>query len=290
MNLSQDQLKAFFEVARLGSFTKAADHLGLTQSALSHRIKNLEGYLETSLFVRDAKGIRLTEAGDKLLKYTRVQSQLENEFINDLKIGQSIGLKGILRIGGASTLMCPIAIPALGKFIRANPTVQIEMSVRELAELPVLLQSGQVDIIITCGRINRHQYEEIYLGDEINVLVESKKFDSIPEVYLDNHPDDRTTIEYLKVHDDKIQKLNRSYYDDINGILAAAEAGLGRAVIPLHILNEHKSLQVVRGERKLKVPIYLCYLKQPFYSQLHLAAFDVIKKEIPRLVNKINIL
>lgn len=39
MNLPQDQLKAFFEVARLGSFTKAADHLGLTQSALSQRIQ-----------------------------------------------------------------------------------------------------------------------------------------------------------------------------------------------------------------------------------------------------------
>jgi DNA-binding transcriptional LysR family regulator len=284
MNLPQDQLKAFFEVARLGSFTKAAAHLGLTQSALSHRIKNLEGYLETTLFVRANDGIRLTEAGDKLLKYTRVQSQIENEFINDLKVGSSIGLSGSLRIGGASTVMWPLVIPALSKFIRTNPSVQIEMSVRELADLPSLLQSGEVDLIITCGKINRHQYEEIYLGDEINVLVESNKFGDIPEVYLDHHPDDRTTIEYLKIHDDKIQKLNRSYYDDINGILAAAEAGFGRAVIPLHMLGDRKSLQVVRGERKLKVPVYLCYLKQPFYSKLHLAALEVIKKGIPPLL------
>lgn len=284
MNLPQDQLKAFFEVARLGSFTKAAYHLGLTQSALSHRIKNLEGYLETSLFVRAADGVRLTEAGDKLLKYTRVQSQIENEFINDLKTDSSNRLSGALRIGGASTLMWPIVVPALSKFIRANPSVQIEMSVKELAELPKLLQSGQVDIIITCGKINRHQYEEIYLGDEVNVLVESKKFDDIPEVYLDHHPDDRTTIEYLKIHDAKVQKLNRSYYDNINGILAATDAGLGKAVIPLHILREYKSLQVVRGERKLKSPVYLCFLKQPFYSKLHLAVFDIIKIEVPRLL------
>ncbi len=284
MNLPQDQLKAFFEVARLGSFTKAADHLGLTQSALSHRIKNLEVYLETSLFVRASDGIRLTEAGDKLLKYTRVQSQIENEFINDLKVDSTIGLSGVLRMGGASTVMWPVVIPALSKFIRTNPSVQVEMSVREIIELPSLLQSGQVDIIITCGKINRHQYEEIYLGDEINVMVESKKFDDIPDVYLDHHPDDRTTIDYLKIHEDKIRKLNRSYYDNINGILAAAEAGLGRAVIPLHILSEHKSLQVVRGERKLKVPVYLCFLKQPFYSKLHIAVLEVIKKEVPRLL------
>lgn len=281
MNLPQDQLKAFFEVARLGSFTKAAEQLGLTQSALSHRIKNLEGYLETTLFVRAADGIRLTSTGEKLLKYTRVQSQIESEFINDLKTSSSVGLSGILRIGGASTLMWPIVIPALGKFIRTNPSIQIEMLVRELAELPSLLQSGQVDIIITCGKINRHQYEEVYLGDEINVLVESKKFNDIPDVYLDHHPEDRTTIEYLKINDDKVQKLNRSYYDNINGIIAAVENGLGRAVIPLHMLSEHKSLQAARGERKLKVPVYLCFLKQPFYSKLHLAAFNIIKKEVP---------
>ncbi|MBC7740678.1 MAG: LysR family transcriptional regulator [Bdellovibrionaceae bacterium] len=151
-------------------------------------------------------------------------------------------------------------------------------------ELPSLVQSGQVDMILTCGEINRHQYEEVYLGDGVSVLVESKKFAEIPEVYLDHHPDDRTTIEYLKIHESKIEKLNRSYYDDINGIMAAVEAGLGRAVIPLHMLSEGKSLQVVQGERKLKVPIYLCFLKQPFYSKLHLAAFEEIKKNVSRFL------
>lgn len=131
-----------FEVARLGSFTKAANHLGLTQSALSHRIKNLEVYLETSLFVRATDGIRLTSAGDKLLKYTRVQSQIESEFINELKTGPSVGLSGVLRIGGVSTLMWPIIVPALSKLIRANPSIQIEMSVKEVAELPLFMQSG----------------------------------------------------------------------------------------------------------------------------------------------------
>lgn len=285
MNLPQDQLKAFFEVARLGSFTKAAVHLGLTQSALSHRIKNLEVYLETSLFVRASDGIRLTTAGDKLLKYTRVQSQIESEFINELKTDQSVGLSGVLRIGGVSTLMWPIIVPALSKVIRTNPNIQIEMYAKEVAELPALIQSGEVDMIITCGKINRYQYEEVFLGNEINVLVESKKFNDIPEVYLDHHPDDRTTIEYLKIHDNKVQELNRSYYDNINGILAAVDSGLGRAVVPLHMLSEYKSLQVVRGERKLKVPVYLCFLKQPFYSKLHLAALDIIKKDVPRLLS-----
>jgi DNA-binding transcriptional LysR family regulator len=188
-------------------------------------------------------------------------------------------------MGGASTLMWPIVIPAVSRFIRANPNVKVEMTVRELAELPSLLQSGHVDMLITCGKINRPHYEEIYLGDEINVLVESRQFDKIPEVYLDHHPDDRTTIEYLKVNNNSMSKLNRAYYDDINGILVALESGLGRAVVPLHMLSQHKSLQVVRGQRKLKVPVYLCFMKHPFYSKLHREAIEVIKREVPRFLN-----
>lgn len=286
MNLPQEQLRAFFEVARLNSFTKAAAHLGLTQSALSHRIKNLEGFLATSLFVRSPGGIRLTEAGDKLLKYTRVQSQIEDEFISDLKPTVSHLISGSLRIGGVSTLIGPVIIPALSKFVRANLGVQVEMHIKEIVELPELLKSGQVDIIVTCGQINRHQYEEIYLGDEINILVESKEFEIIPEIYLDHDPLDRTTIEYLKIHENKVENLKRSYYDNIYGIISALENGLGRAVVPQHMIKNHKTLRAVRGEKKLKVPVYLCFLKQPFYSKLHTSVIEVIKSSAPRILAK----
>ncbi len=284
MNLQQDQLKAFYEVAKIGSFTKAADNLGITQSALSQRIKNLENFLETTLFIRATDGIRLTEAGDKLLKYARVQNQIESEFITDLKSKPNQGLSGALRMGGASSLMWSVGVPALSKFLRSNPNVNVEMSANEISELPNLLQSGQFDFIITCGKINRYAYEEIFLGYEINVLVESKKFDHIPDVYLDHHPEDRTSIEYLKLNNTDASKINRSYFDNINGIIAAIEAGLGKAVIPIHLLNEHKSLHTVKGERKLKVPVYLCYLKQPFYSKLHTEIIEVVKREVSKVL------
>jgi DNA-binding transcriptional LysR family regulator len=285
MILSQDQLQAFFEVARFRNFTKAADYLGLTQSALSHRIKKLEQELETSLFIRGHDGIRLTTAGDKLLQYTRVQDQIEKEFIHDLKTKANTHPSGVLKIGGISTLMWPVVIPALSKFLRTNPHIQMEMYAKEIDELPQLLQSSQVDMVITCGQLNKHSYEEIYLGDEINVLVQSKRFSSIPDVYLDHHPEDQTTINYLKIQNDQIPHLKRSYYDDIYGILMAVDQGLGQAIIPLHMLKHYKSLKVVKGERKLKVPIYLCFLKQPFYSKLHQATIDIIKQNIPLLLN-----
>jgi len=113
MKLSQIQLEAFQEVARLGSFTKAAQHLNLTQSALSHRIKNLEDEFETALFVRQGGGIRLTELGTKLLQFCRVQSQAEEEFLLDLisKNAKNVKFSGTLRIGGVSSAIRSLVMP-----------------------------------------------------------------------------------------------------------------------------------------------------------------------------------
>ena len=58
------QLRGFFEVARQGSFTRAADKLFLTQPAVSQQIKALEEELGQSLLERGRKGVRLTQAGE----------------------------------------------------------------------------------------------------------------------------------------------------------------------------------------------------------------------------------
>ncbi|MFM8314231.1 MAG: LysR family transcriptional regulator, partial [Deltaproteobacteria bacterium] len=71
MSISSSQLDAFFACSQTGNFTKAAKLLHLTQSALSQRILNLEGELQTTLFIRERNGIRLTSAGRELVQYCR---------------------------------------------------------------------------------------------------------------------------------------------------------------------------------------------------------------------------
>lgn len=283
--LSQSQLKAFYEVAKQSSFTKAADSLGLTQSALSHRIKNLEAELETSLFIRATDGIRLTEAGSRLLHYTRIQDQLESEFINDFKTNKVQELVGTLKIAGASTLMWSIITPALSALVRSNENIHIEFSVRELSELQNALQSGEADLIVSCGKPQSAKNEEIYLGDEINILVESAKYKSLQDVYLDHDPKDLTTIQYLKASKLSTEKIRRNYFDDINGIIAGVESGYGRAVIPTHLLKHHPQLSPIRGALKMKQPVYLCYTKQLFYTRLQTHVIEVLKKEVPKLLS-----
>lgn len=277
MNLSQDQLKAFYEVARLGSFTKAADNLALTQSALSHRIKNLESHLETSLFIRATSGIRLTETGKKLLQYVQVQGQIENEFLKDLQATPHSGLHGLIRIAGASTLMWSVVAPALAPLLRTNPSIRFDLMARELKFLPDMLKSSECDMIVTCGKPNLYQYEEIFLGDEVNVLWQSKKFDKVPDIFLDHDENDETTIEFLKLQGKKSEKITRNYMDNIEGVIKGVELGLGKAVLPLHLVKEQKNFQHLRQNKSLELPVYLCFLKQPFYTKLQTSVIETLK-------------
>ena len=112
MNLSSLGLSAFQVCAQVGHFTKAAEQLSITQSALSQRIKNLERELETTLLVRDRTGVRLTETGSTLLRYCRLREALEVEAISQLKGGSKDELSGHIRIGGFSSVMRSVVLPA----------------------------------------------------------------------------------------------------------------------------------------------------------------------------------
>ena len=269
MNLSQDQIKAFYEVSRQQSFTKAAEELGLTQSALSHRIRKLEESLETTLLVRDPAGIRLTETGTRLLEYCRLQGQIEEELLADLMGPPNKQIKGSLRIGGASTLLWSTVMPALSEFLSKHPSVQFEMIEGGLSALPDLLQTGRVDLIVTCGKVDRMNFEGYYLGDEVNTMIESKKKMSRPDVYLDHDAGDQTTINYLKHQGSHKAKIQRCFVGNINGIMAAVDAGLGRAVMPKHLIKNQKNIKPLEGQKEMITPVYLYVLKQPFYSKLH---------------------
>ena len=71
MSLPSNRLDAFVAVARTQHFSRAAEGLFITQSALSQRVKQLEDFLGVTLFIRDREGARLTEKGERLLDLSR---------------------------------------------------------------------------------------------------------------------------------------------------------------------------------------------------------------------------
>ena len=102
---------------------------------------------------------------------------------------------------------------------------------------------------------------------EQSVLVEAQGYAG-PALYLDHDEEDQTTLRYLKKWGKPPLPLRRRYLDDIYGILEGVRLGLGRAVVPLHLLHGEERLRILNPERKISSPVYLIHYRQPYFSKL----------------------
>ena len=138
------QLRGFFEIAREGSFTRAADKLFLTQPAISLQIKALEQELGEILFERMRKSIRLTPAGEVL--YRRVQ-----EVFDRLEVAREeiAALRQVLRgrlVIGTSDTNCTYLLPGpLQQFRRQYAEVELDIRNRMSAEIGQMVLGHEVD-------------------------------------------------------------------------------------------------------------------------------------------------
>ena len=281
MALSSIQLEAFYSLAQNGTFTKAAEKLNVTQSALSQRIMNLESDLETTLFIRDRAGIRLTPTGEDLLRYCQTKNSFEEEFLSSLKSQTSKELSGVVRVAGFSSIMRSVVMPSLVSLARDNPHLQLQFFTREMDELLPLLKRGEVDFVLNDQDEDREELESILIGKEQNVLSERQNY-SGPEIYLDHDERDMVTMRYLKLAKIKPEKFTRHFVDDVYGILDGVKMGLGRGVLPRHIVRDEKKIAILSPKTILEIPIHLHFFKQPYYSKLHQAVVQELKNKAPQ--------
>jgi DNA-binding transcriptional LysR family regulator len=174
MSLSSNHLDAFMALVEMQNFTQAAAKIHITQSALSQRILNLEEELKITLFIRDRAGLKLTEEALSLVRYCQIRNSLEEEFLNDLISQHSSELRGVLKVGGFSSVMRSVIQPAVGKILMENQKLKLSLITREMLELPDMLKRGEIDYMILDDRLEREEMEKIHLGFEHNVLVRKK--------------------------------------------------------------------------------------------------------------------
>jgi DNA-binding transcriptional LysR family regulator len=121
-----DDLSAFLIVAREGSFTKAAAKLGVSQSALSYTIKELEARLKFRLLTRTTRSVSPTAAGERLLRNVgpRIE-EIEEELaaLSDLRERPS----GTVRITATEYATNAVLLPKLAKLLREYPDIKIEI-------------------------------------------------------------------------------------------------------------------------------------------------------------------
>jgi DNA-binding transcriptional LysR family regulator len=120
------ELKAFVAVVDRASFARAADHLGLTRSALSQTIRNLEDRLGVQLLNRTTRSVAPTEAGSRL--HERVAPMIVEM---DAAVAQAVAgtgrTAGTLRINTLGMAAKRVIAPRLGRFHRAHPEVVLDI-------------------------------------------------------------------------------------------------------------------------------------------------------------------
>lgn len=238
MNLSKYDI--LLKTIELGSFTKVADHIGYTQSAVSQVIHSLENELGTVLLLRSRSGVSLTTEGEILLPY--IQNIINDHHALAEQINQLHGLvQGTIRIGSFHSIGCYILPPLIKGFQELYPNITFEISEGDFTEVEEGLSAGQFDIGLFAIQ-NITNFETITLKkDKLFVIlpedhplagepffpIESLKNE--PFIYLDEGNDNDSQIIFKANHISP--NIKYSSKED-NTVLSMVENGLGIAILP----------------------------------------------------------
>ncbi len=190
--MADRRLQVFHTVARLLSFTKAAESLHMTQPAVTFQVRQLEEYFNTRLFDRTHNRISLTDAGQRVYEYAdrifSLYSEMENA-VRDLT-GE---VSGVLLLG-ASTTIAEYMLPALlGDFKAKYPEVSIRLQVANTDGIVSMVENNVIDLGVVEAPVgNKNLVVENCRMDQMVLIVppghELAKMKSVPILELTRHP------------------------------------------------------------------------------------------------------
>jgi DNA-binding transcriptional LysR family regulator len=143
------QLRNFVAVTETGNISRAAQKIFLTQPALSRQIKALEDEIGQCLLERQAHSIRLTPAGEALLREARELLQRADAMLERVRAaGQSVRL----RVGYAPSLASGLLSGAVANFSQKHPKARVELFDLSTKEMLAGLENDTLDVALTVGR------------------------------------------------------------------------------------------------------------------------------------------
>jgi len=150
-NLDIDLLKTFLAIADSGSFTRAADEVHKTQSAVSMQMKRLEELLGRPIFARDGRQSRITTDGDRLVDYARRMVTLNDEAVSAFTKPE---LTGTLRFGTPDDYADRFLPEILARFSRTHPLVNVDVECLQSDQLFERTRNSELDLALvtfSCG-------------------------------------------------------------------------------------------------------------------------------------------
>ena len=156
--LDLDQLQTFITISDTGSFTRAADEVHRTQSAVSMQMRRLEERVGKALFEKDGRTNKLTEDGERLLSYARRLMHLNRE---TLAAFDDRALEGTIRIGTPDDYADRFLPEIMARFARSNPRVELTVICEPTPGLAEHIKRGNLDLAIVTHNDARGQSEVV---------------------------------------------------------------------------------------------------------------------------------
>lgn len=144
-NIPTELMRSFVKAIDGGSFTRAAEMVGRTQSAVSLQIKRLEEIVGARLFQRDAHKLQMTAQGRTFAQYARRMLALNDEV---LALMQSPAVSGRVRLGAPSEYTDSLLPHLLGRFAQAHPNVMLEVTSDLSKNLLARQKNGEFDLVV----------------------------------------------------------------------------------------------------------------------------------------------
>ena len=168
--------RIFFEVAKQGNISKAAESLYISQPAISKTIVRLEDNLNVKLFKRNSRGVSLTEEGEVLFRHVQEAIHHIEEAENALQKMKDYHI-GHLDIGASTTLCRYILLPYLKKFMEEFPNIQINLKNQDSAKNIQVLEAQDIDIALVAIPKHLSPNQKVILEQEVeDIFVASPKY------------------------------------------------------------------------------------------------------------------
>lgn len=145
VNIPTELLRTFVKAIDLGSFTRAGDAVGRTQSAVSLQVRRLEEMLGAQVFVRGTHRVKLTDEGNVLAGYARRILALNDEVVSSLCRPK---VAGGVRLGAPHEYTASLLPVILGKFAQAYPAVMLEVTCDLSKNLLARQEKEEFDVVI----------------------------------------------------------------------------------------------------------------------------------------------
>ncbi len=169
--MADRRLQVFHAVARLLSFTKAAEVLHMTQPAVTFQIRQLEDQFDTRLFDRTHNRVSLTEAGKIVFEYAERIFEQYSEMENAIR-EMTDDISGSLTIGASTTISEYMLPSLLGEFNAKNPDVRLRLRVSNTEGIVSMVENNVIDLGVVEGLVNnKNLLVEVCRQDDLVLIV-----------------------------------------------------------------------------------------------------------------------